>query len=478
MPPFTRIWFWSVTLTLLVLGFCMLGVVSSPELRAGIIQAIIPQAVPTANKRGNSTIFALATNATPATAGTLYCDDGSGNTTTSGCPGAGGGIGNITPVTVSANTTADQTLQELSLTAGFLNGAAQQSLIVGSGIFTIGAAQTPTLAWKVKLCTVSGCGSGTVVTLATMTTTATIAATNNPWNINLTNVGTHVTGATGNLIVHGFLSIDLAASAAAAETVFNDANTAASGNIDLTAALFVDFTVATSTGSATNSFTQQNSGAYIGAGSAPSTLPNGFFLAASGKFYIGPTFQQATLPVAGNFAWVNQGGATETSSGNALVLAAPAGSGFNLRIRETAIGGNSTLTVNLSCTSQVQEFGICGIGFRESATGKLVTLHYVSVNGVGSNELEVDHWSDPSTPSSVFDAAFVPWVTQWAQLQITGGNINFLTSADGVNFVQHYTEAQNAFFTTAPDQWFYFANATTSGLTQPVTATLFSYNPH
>ncbi len=141
--------------------------------------------------------------------------------------------------------------------AGLLNTLKQQTLLAGSGIFTIGVAQTPTLTFKAKLCTVSGCGSGTVVTLASLVTGSTVAATNNPWNVNLI-AGTAAIGATGNLIVHGFANVDIGALNTAAGSVYNDTNTAVSSNIDLTAALFLDFTATTSTGSTGNIITQQD----------------------------------------------------------------------------------------------------------------------------------------------------------------------------------------------------------------------------
>ena len=96
-----------------------------------------------------------------------------GPTGPTGATGATGPAGtsvpassNLTPVTVSANTTGDQTLQEVSLAAGALNTALAANLVHGSGYFTIAALQIPALTFKAKLCTVSGCGSGTVVTLA------------------------------------------------------------------------------------------------------------------------------------------------------------------------------------------------------------------------------------------------------------------------------------------------------------------------
>jgi len=63
----------------------LLAAISFVSIQAGIIQAIIPQAVPTPNKRGNSSVFQLAADSTTAAAGTAFCDDGNGNTTTAGC---------------------------------------------------------------------------------------------------------------------------------------------------------------------------------------------------------------------------------------------------------------------------------------------------------------------------------------------------------------------------------------------------------
>jgi hypothetical protein len=218
-------------------------------------------------------------------------------------------VGNITAVTAAANSTSDQALQELALPAGWLNTLTQQTILNGSGILTIAVAQIPTLTFKVKLCTVSGCGSGTVLTLASMTTAATVASTNNPWNLTLVS-GTSLAGASGTLITHGFLAVDIAASNVAPEVIQNDTNTAVSSAIDLTAALFVDFTVATSTGSTGNIFIQQNAGAMNPGGSPVSsvnTMTGAVSLAdlnSTGQVTV--THLSAPLPVA-------QGGYNGTS---------------------------------------------------------------------------------------------------------------------------------------------------------------------
>lgn len=214
---------------------------------------------------------------------------------------------NITPVTVSANTASDQVLQQISLPAGFFNlQLTQPYTIKSAGIFTIGLAQIPSLTFKVNLCTVSGCGSGTTRTLATYITAATVAATNNPWSLLMTSSIT-ATGATGTLITHGFASVDIGALTTTPAVIQNDTNTASSGTIDLTAALFLQFTVATSAGSALNSFTQQSSSAEPGAVAgtvSPTTYVNGLPLTG------------ASFPAIRSYA---------TASGDVDIFTSPAG---------------------------------------------------------------------------------------------------------------------------------------------------------
>lgn len=167
---------------------------------------------------------------------------------------------NATPVTVSANSTSAQVLQQLSLPAGFLNTSAASGgayTYNGSGIYTAAALQTPTLTWTLNLCTVSGCGSGTVRALAVIVTPSVVTATNNTWNIRLAIANT-ATGATGTVITHGTAIVELTL-ASDLGTASSDSNTASSGSIDLTAALFLQLTITTSTGNAGNSITEDHS---------------------------------------------------------------------------------------------------------------------------------------------------------------------------------------------------------------------------
>jgi hypothetical protein len=159
---------------------------------------------------------------------------------------------NVTPVTVNANSTADQNLQSLVLPAGFFNTLGKSQRIWSAGVYSTPVASTATLTFKLKLCTVSGCGSGTVITLASWTTSANPGSvTTNPWNTDLT-VITQTAGSSGALESHGNLVIDLGATAGLADSIFSDTNTATVGTIDLSNLLFLQQTVSFSAASASN----------------------------------------------------------------------------------------------------------------------------------------------------------------------------------------------------------------------------------
>ena len=293
-----------------------------------------------------------------------------GSNGSAGATGATGPTGSISPTSAIANTTSvtvngavttDQSLMELTLTSGILNTVNAPFLVHGSGVFTIAVAQTPNLTFKTKLCTVSGCGSGTVVTLTSITTSATVAATNNPWNLNV-KVATVSSGSSGTLIAHGPLAIDLGALSTVADSVFNDTNTAASSAINLTGTLYLDFTVATSSGNSGNSITQQigvlePASAQGATGAAGATGPTGSAGAVTAPYNFSSlpscsttaAFYQINNAVytsaycdgssvlhyywegfevyptsATSFSWANQGSCTETVANGVAFVTCPA----------------------------------------------------------------------------------------------------------------------------------------------------------
>jgi len=160
------------------------------------------------------------------------------------------GIGVVSTSSVNGVAATDTQLLQLTLPAGYLNISNGLVDVMASGIWTTGTTQTPTQNFKIKLCTVSGCGSGTVLTLLTMTSAAATASTTQTFVVTGT-VGTVSTGSSGTVVAHGIADLPVGASANVAFAGFHDVNTAASSGIDLTAQLFLNLMWNVSTQSGT-----------------------------------------------------------------------------------------------------------------------------------------------------------------------------------------------------------------------------------
>jgi len=160
------------------------------------------------------------------------------------------GIGVVSTVSVNGVAATDTQLLEVTLPAAYLNRSSAVLDIKASGTWTTGTTQTPTQTFKVKLCTVSGCGSGTVLTLVSWTSAAATASTTQTW-LTISTLGTVTTGSSGTVIAHGFADLPVGASANTAFAGFHDVNTAASSGIDLTAQLFLNLMWNVSTQSGT-----------------------------------------------------------------------------------------------------------------------------------------------------------------------------------------------------------------------------------
>lgn len=154
----------------------------------------------------------------------------------------------------TANVSTDQNLLFNQIGNGALaplNRVGKTLTISSAGTYNLGAASVET--FKAKLCTVSGCGSGTVITLATWVTAsqATTSVTLG-WNF-LLNCTTVTQGGAGTMECHGTLNFDSGATLAAASSSFNDSNIAAVTGMPLnTTTLFLQTTIAFGTANAAN----------------------------------------------------------------------------------------------------------------------------------------------------------------------------------------------------------------------------------
>jgi hypothetical protein len=158
----------------------------------------------------------------------------------------------VTNIIPGAGT--DTKVVEFGLPSAFLNQQGRTLRFNTQGIYTTAVSQTPTIQWKVKLCTVSGCGSGTVVTgIAFAATGATNASVTNQWK-NYVDLGTDTTGTVGKVFFHGTsYTITGATGGTTLPAGTTDTNaTANATTIDLTGALFLDLQVNMSTNAGSN----------------------------------------------------------------------------------------------------------------------------------------------------------------------------------------------------------------------------------
>lgn len=184
---------------------------------------------------GASTLINLATQVTGVLA---IANGGTGTATASVTQGFA-----VTSSTVlNPAATTDTKLAEFALPAGYLNSTAKSLRLVAKIIQSTGTTQTPTVTYKWKLCTVSGCGSGTVLTLITHGASGAMTASTTESTELIDDISTVTTGSSGTIESGGLGLINVSSTSAlqTGATVFVDVNNAVSSTINLTAALFLD----------------------------------------------------------------------------------------------------------------------------------------------------------------------------------------------------------------------------------------------
>lgn len=145
---------------------------------------------------------------------------------------------------------------DIKIPASQANINPRKARIHASGVYTNAAASL--LNGEVMLCTVSGCGSGTVVEPAGCAITTTNQAnnlTNGQWTLDCTLTTTSTLGATGTFMAKGTFCANLGAATSAALSCFADTATAVSAAVDETVDEFVNIAFKFSTANAGNSAT-------------------------------------------------------------------------------------------------------------------------------------------------------------------------------------------------------------------------------
>jgi hypothetical protein len=144
---------------------------------------------------------------------------------------------------------------DIQIPANFANINPRKLWIHGSGVYTNAAASL--LNAEVMLCTVSGCGSGTVVAPAGCAVTTTNQAnnlTNGQFKIDCYLTTTSTVGSAGTFTAKATVCANLGAATSAADSCFEDTSAgAASSAVDETVAEFINIAFKFSTSNAGNS---------------------------------------------------------------------------------------------------------------------------------------------------------------------------------------------------------------------------------
>jgi hypothetical protein len=179
-----------------------------------------------------------------------------------------------------------------------------------------------------------------------------------------------------------------------------------------------------------------------------------------------------TPPVDGDYAWVNQGATTKSTTNGGVRLDFPAVASDNARLRvKTQPATPYTITAAFFIDQlPLENYFAGGLAFRESGTSKIVqwTIGYTG------QQIRVINWTnETSFSSSAFnrDMAGIIALSSivWLRIANDGTTLSYSYSVDGYNFRVLTTTLVGAFFTTAPNQvgfGGYVNNGTyTSGLT-------------
>lgn len=182
--------------------------------------------------------------------------------------------------------------------------------------------------------------------------------------------------------------------------------------------------------------------------------------------------QKLYVPDSSLFSWINQGGASVSTTGGPIVLNVPASGAKNNRVRvKSAPATPYTITARIQGVAFPSDYWNFGLLFRESGSGKLHTYQIGHISNVTMNSSK---FTDPSTFSAFYLSASVVslpmGVPEWLRIADDGTSRICSFSYDGVNFHPFHTVGRTDFLTA--DQVGFFGNSENS---LPVTVTLSSY---
>lgn len=146
-----------------------------------------------------------------------------------------------------------------------------------------------------------------------------------------------------------------------------------------------------------------------------------------------------TPPVSGDFAWVNQGGASIDTSLGGVRMTVPIGAGANWRYRKKTIpSAPYTVTVYLWGMMPGYDHQVSGLVLRDSGSGKIVNFgQYMNSSG---SWIALSKWDSPSSYNSDYDSHHrVGSIPRWLRIRDDNTNRFFEYSFDGIFWIQRNT---------------------------------------
>lgn len=172
--------------------------------------------------------------------------------------------------------------------------------------------------------------------------------------------------------------------------------------------------------------------------------------------------RQVTLPPAAGWSWINQGGATISSSNGGVLLIAPPAAPPNLRGRIMAAPSTPwAVEAAFSASIIAAGDGLAGLLFRENPTG---LLHTFAWNGI---KVAISKYNNAASFNSDYTTQDVwlslPYGLIWLRIEDNGTNRLCRVSADGYTWSSIHVVSRTDFMTANQIGYFIQAPSNSAG---------------
>lgn len=184
----------------------------------------------------------------------------------------------------------------------------------------------------------------------------------------------------------------------------------------------------------------------------------------------GPTWTfSGVKPDSGNYTWLNQGSATVTDTNCDMFIQqnSPESSAWQLRgLKKTrnSTGSGTRVTVCTMPFLDKAEIAMCGVGFRESSSGKIQFIRLTNDQTyliVAATAISVANGGSTTDLGSGFSidkiGANGPFI--WLRLEEQSGVLYFQYSQNGKDFKTAFSGTFTPYFSGSPDELFLFVVA-------------------